>query len=154
MSAIIDMPLEKFQQYFIESVPHYRALKLRAIERRAGYLCYDMPYDESLIGDPATGEIHEFAIATLIDAVCATAIQTRLDKTRRTATLDLRLDFLRRGRAGTTVRCEAECLRLDADTATVRAIAHEGDASDPLAIATGSFAIVTLGPKASPKAEP
>jgi uncharacterized protein (TIGR00369 family) len=144
MSAIMDMPLEKFQAYFIESVPQYRALKLRAIERASGYLCYDMPYSESLIGDPATGEIHEFAITTLIDAVCATAIQTRLDKFHRTATLDLRVDFMRKGRAGRVVRCEAECLRLDTNTATVRAVAHEGDKSDPLAISTGSFAIIPV----------
>jgi uncharacterized protein (TIGR00369 family) len=138
------MPLEKFQTYFIESVPQYRALKLRAVERAAGYLVYDMPYCETLIGDPATGEIHEFAITTLIDAVCATAIQTRLDKSFRTATLDLRVDFMRKSRAGRTIRCEAECLRLDANTATVRAIAHEGDKTDPLAISTGSFAIIAI----------
>lgn len=144
MSAILDMPLAKFQTYFIESVPQYRALKLRAVERGVGYLAYDMPYAETLIGDPATGEVHEFAIATLIDAVCATAIQTRLDKSFRTATLDLRVDFMRKSRAGCTVRCEAECLRLDDNTATVRAIAHEGDKGDPLAISTSSFAIIRV----------
>lgn len=146
MSAILDMPLEKFQTYFIESVPQYRALKLRAVERGFGYLCYDMPYSETLIGDRATGEIHEFAITTLIDAVCATAIQTRLDKFFRTATLDLRVDFMRKSRRGLPVRCEAECLRGDADTAIVRATAHEGEKSDPLAIATGSFAIIGIRP--------
>ena len=148
MSAILDMPLEKFQTYFIESVPQYRALKLRAVERGAGYLCYDMPYSETLIGDPATGEVHEFAIATLIDAVCATAIQTRLDKSFRTATLDLRIDFMRKSRAGHTIRCEAECLRLDSSTATVRAVAHEGDKTDPLAISTSSFAVISMRPPA------
>jgi uncharacterized protein (TIGR00369 family) len=149
MSAILDMPLEKFQNYFIESVPQYRALKLRAVERGLGYLCYDMPYDETLIGDPETGEMHEFAITTLIDAVCATAIQTRLDKFFRTATLDLRVDFMRKSRAGCTVRCEAECLRLDGNTAVVRAVAHEGDKNEPLAISTGSFAIISLRKAAS-----
>lgn len=149
MSAILDMPLEKFQTYFIQSVPQYRALQLRAVERGPGYLCYDMPYAEALVGDPATGEIHEFAITTLIDAVCATAIQTRLDKSFRTATLDLRVDFMRKSRAGCTVRCEAECLRLDSNTAVVRAVAHEGDRADPLAISTGSFAIISLRKAAS-----
>jgi uncharacterized protein (TIGR00369 family) len=147
MSAILEMPLEKFQTYFIESVPQYRALKLRAVGRGAGYLAYDMPYDESLVGDVATGEMHEFAITTLIDAVCATAIQTRLDRSFRTATLDLRVDFMRKSRRGMAVSCEAECLRIDENTATVRAVAHEGDKSDPLAIATGSFAIIAVKPR-------
>lgn len=152
MSAILDMPLEKFQTYFIESVPQYRALKLRAVERGAGYLCYDMPYAESLVGDPATGEMHECAIVTLIDAVCATAIQTRLDKTFRCATLDLRVDFMRKNRTGMDVRCEADVLRIDDNTATVRAIAHEGDKADPLAISTGSFAVIPVRPKTRPAA--
>ncbi|HYP62906.1 MAG TPA: PaaI family thioesterase [Acidocella sp.] len=144
MSAILDMPLEKFQRVFIESSPHYRALRLRAIERGPGYLAYDMPYADGIVGDPATGEIHEFAITTLIDAACATAVQTRLDKTHRTATLDLRVDFMRKSRKGFDVRCEAEVLRLDASTAIVRAVAHEGEKSDPLAISTGSFAIINM----------
>jgi uncharacterized protein (TIGR00369 family) len=146
MSAILDMPLAKFQTYFIESVPHYRALKLRAVERGPGYLCYDMPYAEDLAGDATTGEVHEFAITTLIDAVCATAIQTRLERFQRTATLDLRVDFMRKSRKGHSIRCEAECLRIDRNTAIVRATAHEGEIGDPLAIATGSFAIINMRP--------
>jgi acyl-coenzyme A thioesterase PaaI-like protein len=147
MSAILDMPLAKFQTYFIESVPQYRALKLRAVGRGVGYLAYDMPYAESLVGDSATGEIHEFAITTLIDAVCATAVQTRLDRSFRTATLDLRVDFMRKSRRGMDISCEAECLRLNGDTAIVRAVAHEGDKGDPLAISTGSFAIIAVRPR-------
>lgn len=143
MSAILEMPLETFQKYFIESVPQYRVLGLRAVARGLGYLCYEMPYGEGIVGDPQSGEIHEFAIATLIDAVCATAIQTRLDRFSRTATLDLRVDFMRRSR-GVAVLCEAECLRMDADTAVVRAVAHEGEKGDPLAMAMGSFAIISV----------
>lgn len=152
MSAILTMPLEKFQTYFIDSVPQYRALNLRALRRGPGYLAYQMPYGETLIGDPATGEVHEFAITTLIDAVCATAIQTRLDKSYRTATLDLRVDFMRKSRADHAIECEAECLRIDENTATVRAIAHEGDKTDPLAISTSSFAVINMRPagKATP----
>ena len=144
MSVILDMPLEKFQRIFIESVPQYRALQLRAVERGLGYLVYDMPYAETLVGDVETGAVHEFAITTLIDAVYATAIQTRLDKNYRTATLDLRVDFMRKSTKGATVRCEAEVLRIDENTATVRAVAHEGDKRDPLAISTASFAVISM----------
>jgi uncharacterized protein (TIGR00369 family) len=149
MSAILDMPLEKFQRYFIESSPQYRALHLRALERGPGRLVYEMPYAENIVGDPATGEVHEFAITTLIDAACATAVQTKLEKNQRTATLDLRVDFMRKSGAGRAVLCEAEVLRIDEATATVRAVAHEGDKGDPLAIATGSFAVITMK-KATP----
>ncbi len=144
MSAILDMPLEKFQRIFIDSVPHYRILQLRVVERGFGYLAYDMPYAGVLVGDLETGAVHEFAITTLIDAVYATAIQTRLDKSHRTATLDLRADFMRKSTQGATMRCEAEVLRMDENTATVRAVAHEGDKSNPLAISTASFAVIRM----------
>lgn len=144
MSAILDMPLEKFQRYFIDSSPQYRALHLRALERGPGWLLYEMPYAENIVGDPETGEIHEFAITTLIDAACATAVQTKLDKTQRTATLDLRVDFMRKSNKGYDVRCEAEVLRMDENIATVRAVAYEGEKGDPLAIATGAFAVIGM----------
>jgi uncharacterized protein (TIGR00369 family) len=138
------MPLEEFQRIFIDSVPHHRSLNFTLKERAPGRIAYTMPYAEQLIGNRQTGGIHEFAIVTLIDAACTTAILTRLDKRHRVATLDLRTDFLRTSHAGYAIICEAECLRLDADTATVRAIAHDGDSGDPLAIATAAFAIIAL----------
>jgi len=146
MNAIIEMPPEKFERIFIHSVPHYRVLNLALTQRALGRIALTMPYAHALIGNPDTGEIHEFAIVTLIDATCTTAIQTQLDKTHRAATLDLRTDFLRKNRAGNDIICEAECLRQDANTATVRAIAHEGDPADPLVIATAAFAITAIRP--------
>ncbi len=138
------MPEEKFHRIFIDSVPHYRVLGFSLKERGLGRIAYLLPYAQTLVGNAETGEIHEYAILTLIDAACTTAIQTRLDKFHRTATLDLRTDFLRKSRAKAAIICEAECLRLDSNTATTRAIAHEGDPSDPLVIATAAFAIIAI----------
>lgn len=148
MNAILEMPVEKFERIFIHSVPHYRLLGLALTQRGLGRLTYTMPYAEHLIGDPETGEIHDAAIVTLIDAACTTAIQTRLDKFHRTATLDLRTDFLRRSRPGRAIICEAECLRLDENIAAIRAAAHDGDPADPLVIAAAAFAIISLPRKA------
>ena len=146
MNAILEMAPEKFERIFIHSVPHYRALNIALKERSLGRITYAMPYAQALVGNIETGEIHEFAIVTLIDATCTTAIQTRLDKSHRTATLDLRTDFMRRSQIGHAIICEAECLRQDSNTATIRAIAHEGDPADPLVIATGAFAIIAVRP--------
>lgn len=146
MNAILEMPVEKFHRIFIDSVPHYRTLNLSLKERSLGRATYAMPYAQSLVGNPETGEIHEYAIVTLIDAACTTAVQTRLDKFHRTATLDLRTDFLRKSSAGHAIICEAQCLRQDSNTATLRAIAHEGDPADPLGVATATFAIIAVRP--------
>ena len=51
---------------------------------------------------------------------------------------------MRKSTKGATVRCEAEVLRIDENTATVRAVAHEGDKRDPLAISTASFAVISM----------
>jgi acyl-coenzyme A thioesterase PaaI-like protein len=150
MSGILEMPLEKFQRIFIDSVPHYRVLNFALKERGAGRIVYSMPYAPSLTGNPETGEIHEFAIVTLIDATCTTAIQTRLDRFHRTATLDLRTDFIRKSRPGNAILCEADCLSLDANIATLRAAAHEGDPADPMVIATAAFAIIPIRPTNHP----
>jgi uncharacterized protein (TIGR00369 family) len=143
MSPLLVMSLEQLQEFFVDSVPHKRALKIRVVECRVGYLSFELPYAENLIGNPSTGEIHEGAITTLIDSVCGSVILTQTEELRRPATLDLRIDFLRKGRSGFNTRCDAECLRLDHDVAFVRAVAHEGNVADSLAIATGTFALFT-----------
>jgi acyl-coenzyme A thioesterase PaaI-like protein len=145
MSGMLEITAERFQQIFIDSVPHHRLLNFSVKAFSLGRVAYSMPYDESLASDPATGAMHEFAIFTLMDAVCAAAAQTRLGKTHRNATLNLRTDFIRNGR-GQAIIGEAECLQADGNIATVRAIAHEGDPGDPLVIATGAFAIIPLRP--------
>jgi len=149
MNAVLEMPAEKFHRIFIDSVPHYRVLNFSLKERGLGRIVYAMPYAQTLVGNPEIGEIHEYAIVTLIDATCTTAIQTRIDKFHRTATLDLRTDFLRKSRARNAIICEAECLKLDTNTATMRAIVHEGDPADPLVIATAAFAIIGVRPPES-----
>jgi acyl-coenzyme A thioesterase PaaI-like protein len=145
VSGILEITAEKFQQIFIDSVPEHRVLNFSVKAFSLGRVAYTMPYDESLAGNPATGEMHEFAIFTLMDAVCAAAAQTRLGKTHRNATLNLRTDFMRKGR-GRAIIGEAECLQVDGNIATVRAVAHEGDPEDPLVIATGAFAVIPLRP--------
>lgn len=142
------MSFDQLQKILIDPVPLHRALNLRVTEISHGRLAYDLPYSETLVGNPETGEIHEFAITTLIDSVCGSTVKTGLDHYNRTATLDLRIDFLRASSPGATIRCEGECLRADDNVGLVRAVVHEGDKSNPLAVASGSFAIFTPRPAA------
>ena len=71
-----------------------------------------------------------------------------VDVLRRTATLDLRVDFLRKPGPGLGVRCEAQIMSLDEHIVTVRGIAHDGDSAHPVAIATATFAV--FSPSVSP----
>lgn len=141
MSPLLSMTADQLQQFMVEEVPYNRALGLRVVECSLDRLSFELPYSEHLIGNPATDEMDQCAITTLIDTVCGSVVLTRLQELRRTATLDLRIDFLRRSPEGRSIRCDAECLRVSRHVAQVKALVHEGNAAEPLAVATGSFAV-------------
>lgn len=139
------MPLEKAQRYFVDGVPHNVALGLRIADYEPGRVVMELPYQEKLVGNPSTGVIHGGVITTLIDSTCGGAVLTKLHEVRRVATLDLRIDYLRPAKPGQTVTCEAVCYRVTHHVAFVRASAHDGDPSDPVAAAAGSFVVFEPG---------
>ncbi len=153
-NPLTGLSLENAQRILIDTVPQSRALGLKVIEIGAGRIVVDLPYDERLIGDPATGVMHGGAITTMIDGACGTAVLTALRVLRRCATIDLRIDYLRAARPGRTVRCVAECHRVTHEIAFARAVAHDGDADDLLATATGNFVLfeeIVRGQRKDPK---
>lgn len=129
------------QAYFVDVVPHSHALGLRYVDSRPGSLQLNLPWREDLVGDPDTGVIHGGAITTLFDATCGGALLSKLTELRRVATLDLRIDYLRAAKTGTTVFCEAVTDRLTKHIAFVRAVAHDGDPDDLVAIGVGAFVV-------------
>ncbi|WP_295682738.1 PaaI family thioesterase [uncultured Nevskia sp.] len=141
MNPVFSMTAAEQQHFFMTRVPHNEALGMRVTHCSPGKLSVDMPYSAELVGNPATGEMHEGTLTALLDATSGSVVLTQLDDLRRTATLDLRLDFLRRAKAGADIHCDAWCLTITDHVATVRAIAHDGDSADPVAVATGSFAV-------------
>ncbi len=98
-----------------------------------------LPYDEALIGDPATGVLASGPILALMDMATSVAVWRKLDAFRAHATLDLRIDYLRPARPGQTVIGRGECYRITRSVAFVRGQAHDGDPADPLAHVAGTF---------------
>ncbi len=141
MNALVRLPFDKAQHYFIDVIPYSHFLGMRLVEYTEGRIVFDLPYSEKLIGDPETGVMQGGAITTLLDAVCGNAVLTKLRELRRVATLDLRIDYLRPAQAGRTVRAEAECYRVTHHIAFVRATAHDGDPQNLLATAAGTFVV-------------
>jgi acyl-coenzyme A thioesterase PaaI-like protein len=76
----------------IAYVPHNRALGLRFLSSVRGCLTVVLPYDERLIGNPATRVIHGGAITALMDAMCGATVFLALGEPIPVATLDLRID--------------------------------------------------------------
>lgn len=130
---------------FIEAIPHSKALGMRLAEMAEGIAVIDMPYDEKLVGDPETGVIHGGAVSALMDTCCGAAVMAHPDNLGGTATIDLRIDYMRAATPGQRIRARAECYHVTRTVAFVRATACDDDEGNPVAAATGAFTVE--GPK-------
>lgn len=123
-------------------VPHNTALGLRALECGPGWTVVRLPYDPKLVGNPETGVLHGGAITATLDAVCGLSVfLAMLDRPRRIATLDLRIDYMGPAPAGRDVLVRAECYKVARSVAFSRGVAYIDDPADPVAHAAGAFMI-------------
>lgn len=130
---------------FIQAIPQARALGMRILSMSAGRAEIEMPYDPTLVGDPATGVIHGGAVSTLMDTCGGAAVLSHPAGAGGTATLSLRIDYMRAATPGQPVRARAECYHVTRTVAFVRAVAHDDDAENPVAAATGTFTLEGAG---------
>lgn len=100
-------------------------------------------WNERLIGDPDTGIIHGGAITSLLDNLGGMAVIAALDTFRSTATLDLRIDYMRPAEKGLDIIGEAHCYHVTRTVAFVRASAFHENNDKIIATATGAFALNT-----------
>jgi len=130
---------------FIEVIPHSRALSMVLDELGEGVAAISMPYDLRLVGDPQTGVIHGGAVSALMDTCCGAAVMSHPGSPAGTATLDLRIDYMRAATPGQRIRARAECHHITRSVAFVRASAHDDDDALPVATATGTFTVEADG---------
>ena len=130
-------------QRFIEAIPHSRALGMQLEEIGDGRAVISMPYDARFIGDPATGVIAGGAVSALMDTCCGAAVMS-YPGARGTATLDLRIDYMRAAKPGQRIIARAECFLASRTVAFVRATAHDEDEGLPVATASGAFTMESV----------
>ena len=141
MGGPLAEPQTSFAQAFITALPHARALGLVVEEIGEGRATILMPYDPRLIGDPATGVIAGGAVSTLMDTASGASVMCHPANTGTTATLDLRIDYMRPATPGQAIRARAECHHVTRSVAFVRVVATDEDESRPVAMATGAFTV-------------
>lgn len=132
---------KEIARQFIAAIPHAQALGMEFTHIADGRSEARMPYDERFIGDPETGVMHGGAVFALLDTTCGAAVMSHPAAPGGTATIDLRIDYMRGATPGQAIRTRAHCYRITKSVAFVRAEALDDDDDLPVATATGAFTV-------------
>lgn len=129
------------------AIPHCESLGMRLISTAPDEAVLMIPYDEKLIGNPETGVMHGGAITSLLDTCCGTAVMVSRKQPSSTATLDLRINYMRPATPQKAVFARAHCYRATRSVGFVRAVAYHEDPDDPIATASAAFILEFKGKK-------
>lgn len=129
----------------VTAIPFGRELGIALVSASEAGCVLRLPYRAELVGNTDNGALHVGALFSLADSAFGLAVLRKAGAARGFATLDLRIDHLRRSWPGRDAFCEADCYKVTRDLAFVRGVLHEGDPATPLATAVGIFVFTGVG---------
>lgn len=126
---------------FIQALPHCQALGMEVDAVGGGWAQMGLAYDPRFVGDPSTGVLHGGVVTALLDTCSGAAVMLRAEAAGATATIGLRIDYLRPAEPGRRLLARAECYRMTRTVAFVRASAWTRSPDEPVAAAAGTFTV-------------
>lgn len=137
--------LNSIAEAFIAALPYARDLAMAVRSVKDGHAVVEMPWSADLVGDPSSGVIHGGAVSALIDTTCGAAVICHPENGGETATLNLRIDYMRAASPGATLVAHATCYHVTQNVAFVRAEAVDGTEDTPVASAAAAFTFQRRG---------
>jgi len=131
----------KTAKSFIQVIPYAQALGLIIDHIGQGEAVMTLPYSEDIVGDPESGVVHGGAVSAAMDTCCGAAVVSHPSSPAGTATIDLRIDYMRAAEPGQSIVATATCYHVGRNVAFVRAVATDDDTENPVAMAAGSFTV-------------
>lgn len=127
----------------VSLVPWAQEIGMQVLSVERAKVSGKLVWGEHLIGDPATGVIHGGVITSMLDNLGGMAVVSALDTFRATATLDLRIDYMRPAEKELDIIGEAECYHVTKTVAFINARAFHPDNEKIIASASGAFALTS-----------
>jgi len=127
---------------FFELLAHHGhggALGMRYCDHGEDWIEIALPWREELVGVAESGVLATGAIVSLVDLAAGASVWLKRGRFIPSATLDLRIDYMRPARKKETVFARCRCVKLGRSVAFVEGIAHVGDRDDPIARAALTF---------------
>lgn len=133
-----DIPLEDWRK-MAQVAPYNRDLGVRFEALSENGVILALSHRADLVGDPDSGALHVGVIGSLIDTTFGNSVYRCTQDGRGFATLDLRVDHLRRSTPGRDLYSVGDCYKLTSHLAFIRGCAYHESADDPIATAVAIF---------------
>ena len=141
MTQVPDI-VRQMAEHMATTVPQAASLGFRLVSVEVGRASLRVPWREDLVGDPDTQVIAGGVVTSLLDHTCGLAMASAAGtEAFSTATLDLRIDYMRPAAPRAGVVAEAHCYKLTRTIGFVRAEAWDADRSDLIATAQAAFVL-------------
>lgn len=141
MSPTQEQEAQTLRQWrkFTQAAPFSRELGLEVRSVEPDWCVISVPYQQRLIGNPATGVLHGGVITALIDSCFGLAVFVRLQQLRAVVTLDLRIDHLSPATPGRELLGGAVCYKHTSELAFLRGCIYHDTPDDPIATSVSVF---------------